>query len=285
MKKILLLLFWCIPALVLAQMVKHPVPVDTGDMARYNAYIKPVKSQMLKLGAEFMKTPVAVRVSKKYQEKYQAKYDSLEKISDRMNREWATAHPASASSLTALRSTYMAYHDYEHTAAAFNGLSDELKNSEQGRVIAKNIEKFNTVAVGIDAPGFSQAGPDGKMISLADFKGKYVLIEFWASWCVPCREKNPDLVKTYQRFKDKNFTILGVSSDKDKAAWVNAIKKDGTTWPQVSDLKYRDNAVDLLYHVHAIPQNFLISPDGKVIAKNLFGKDLDNKLANLLGAM
>lgn len=274
-----------LPALVFAQAAKHTTPAATADMAAYNAYIKPIKDKVSKLNTSFMKAPVNMRVSKKYRDVYQPKFDSLYKESDRLNREWVLAHPNSASSLRALSASYMAYHDYEHTAAAYNSLSQQLKDTEDGKRIAKNIEKFNTVAVGTDAPEFSQPAPDGKMISLADFKGKYLLIEFWASWCVPCREKNPDLVKTYQRFKDKNFTILGVSSDKEKASWIAAIKKDGTIWPQVSDLKYRDNAVAKLYRVHAIPQNFLISPDGKVIAKNIFGKDLDNKLAEVLRAM
>lgn len=284
MKKILVTLLCCIPALVFAQTAKHTMPADTGDMARYKVYIKPISDKIAKLSADFMKTPVSVRVSKKFRDAYQPKFDSLQRICDDMNLKWAVSHPNSASSLVALRSSFMAYYDYDRTAAAYDGLSAKLKNTDEGKLIAKNIEKYNTIAIGTKAPEFSQAAPDGKMISLSSLHGKYVLIEFWASWCVPCREKNPDLIKTYQRFKEKNFTILGVSSDKDKAAWVAAIKKDGTTWPQVSDLKYRDNAVAKLYRVHAIPQNFLISPDGKVLAKNIFGKDLDKKLEGVLGA-
>ncbi|QKJ28296.1 redoxin domain-containing protein [Mucilaginibacter mali] len=284
-KKALVTVFCLLPSIIFAQTAKRPALADTSDMASYNVYIKPIKDKIAKLTAAFMKAPTATRVSKKYQDIYQPKFDSLYKESDRLNREWVMRHPNSPSSLTALTASYMAYHDYEHTSAAFNSLSDQLKNTDKGKLIAKNIEKFNTVALGADAPEFSQAAPDGKMISLSSFKGKYLLIEFWASWCVPCRAKNPDLIKTYQKFREKNFAILGVSSDKDKQAWVAAIKKDGLTWPQVSDLQYRNNAVALLYRVHAIPQNFLINPDGKVVAKNLFGKDLDKKLGEILGVM
>jgi len=122
-------------------------------------------------------------------------------------------------------------------------------------------------------------------IAKADYKGKYVMLDFWASWCGPCRAENPNVVKAYTKYKDKNFTILGVSLDRPdgKADWQKAIKSDGLSWTQVSDLKYGDNQAAALYFVQAIPSNFLLDPDGKIIAKNLRGSDLDDKLAELFG--
>ena len=132
------------------------------------------------------------------------------------------------------------------------------------------------------APDFTQNDAEGKPISLSSFRGKYVLVDFWASWCGPCRRENPNVVAAYNEFKDKSFTILGVSLDQDKQKWLDAIKNDGLSWTHVSDLAYWNNAVAKKYHVESIPQNYLIGPDGKIVAKNLRGEELRDALAKLL---
>ena len=132
------------------------------------------------------------------------------------------------------------------------------------------------------APELTMQDPGGKTISISQFKGKYVLVDFWASWCGPCRQENPNVVAAYNKFKDKNFEILGVSLDQNKKLWLEAIKKDNLTWPQMSDLKFWNSAAVEVYGFEGIPFNVLIDPAGKIIAQGLRGEDLENKLAELL---
>jgi len=166
----------------------------------------------------------------------------------------------------------------------FNNLNKNVKQSEEGKKLRKTIDKFLTVAIGAKAPEFTEKDPNGNDIALSSFKGKYLLIDFWASWCGPCRDENPHVVKAYEKYKNKNFEILGVSLDQPTAKqnWLDAIEKDNLTWPQVSDLKFWNSAVANLYGVRSIPQNFLLDPNGVIIAVNLRGDDLENTLAKLL---
>lgn len=146
----------------------------------------------------------------------------------------------------------------------------------------KRVDAIRGTMVGYKAVNFSQNTPEGKVLKLSDFKGQYVLIDFWASWCKPCRMENPNVVAAYNRFKSKGFIVLGVSMDTNKDLWTSAIKADNLTWPHVSDLKGWGNEVGALYGVKGIPQNFLIDKEGKIVAKNLRGAELDEKLAEII---
>jgi peroxiredoxin len=143
-------------------------------------------------------------------------------------------------------------------------------------------QQKSALKLGQPAPDFTLPDPDGKMVSLSSFKGKYVLVDFWASWCGPCRQENPNVVAAYKQYSSKNFTILGVSLDKAKDPWLKAIKDDQLTWTHVSDLKYWESSVVPMYNIQGIPFNVLLDPQGNIIATNLRGTSLQAKLSEVI---
>jgi peroxiredoxin len=165
----------------------------------------------------------------------------------------------------------------------YKALSEPARATPSGKAFAEKIVTAKKTAVGAMAMDFTQNDTLDVPVSLSSFKGKYVLIDFWASWCGPCRQENPNVVKAFQTYNAKGFTVLGVSLDQPgaKDKWMKAIHDDNLTWTQVSDLKYWDNQVAKQYGIQAIPQNFLVDPAGKIIAKNIRGEELSSKLATI----
>lgn len=164
----------------------------------------------------------------------------------------------------------------------FQQFSSTLRTSELGKLSQQKIDAIKRGQVGMKATDFKQLDLNGKSFELASLRGKYVLIDFWASWCVPCRAENPHLAKAYGELKDKNFEIVGVSLDNNKDAWANAVKQDGLPWIQVCDLKGWKNEAALLYGINSVPQNFLLDPNGVIIGSNLRGENVAEKIRALL---
>ncbi len=171
----------------------------------------------------------------------------------------------------------------EEVKTYFEGLDKGVQNTKSGRKIKTALKKLTQITVGMPAPDFSAPSTEGKRISLKESLGKVTIIDFWASWCAPCRAENPNVVALYKEFHDKGLHIIGVSLDKDATKWKEAITKDGLLWPQVSNLKYWKEPIALQYNVESIPATFILDAKGNIVAKNLRGDALRAKVVALLG--
>jgi peroxiredoxin len=211
----------------------------------------------------------------------EATTDSIQTVINGKMVAFVQDHPKSLVSVLVLRGM-MNDLTSDQLSQLYSSLDTAVQHSEFGQPIGARLEVQQKTAIGKPAPDFTMNDTTGKPVSLSSFRGKYVLVDFWASWCGPCRAENPNVVKVYNQYKDKNFTILGVSLDQTKDAWEKAIRDDHLTWHHVSDLQFWDNSAAQLYGVEGIPANFLIGPDGKILAKDLRGDALGQKLAQLL---
>ncbi len=169
---------------------------------------------------------------------------------------------------------------YDSVAQEFQKVRPDHPTTQE---LLTRVNSAKSLAIGSEAPEISLPNPDGEIVTLSSLKGNYVLIDFWAAWCRPCRAENPNVVRMYKEYQDKNFEILGVSLDRTKDAWVKAIEQDGLIWKHVSDLKYFNSEAAETYQINAIPATYLVDPEGKIIAKNLRGPSLEAKLKEIFG--
>jgi peroxiredoxin len=258
-------------------------PVSNHDFEIYQAKLAAFNEKFIFLSAR--RREVAKDGSKEIRDSIDAASRLISAQQKDTVKAFIKKHPSSIVSAWAM--TRFLIFDPEDALAMrtlYNKLSPALYKTSYGKQIKERLAIGRMLAVGQPAPGFTQNDTSGNPISLKDFKGKYVLVDFWASWCGPCRAENPNVVAAYNKYNGKNFTILSVSLDRPgaKDAWLTAIHKDSLVWTHVSDLKFWDNAVSKLYGVNSVPANFLIDPAGKIVAKDLHDEKLQSTLEDIL---
>jgi len=250
--------------------------VANDDYLRLNRQLKDVDSRLDELERQYRQLYMAE--DEEGMKKLEPQFDELAAQQKQIMRDFLKNNCNSPIAVYVLNK----YADYEINLAEiepmFNKLGKNIRNTPGGKEFASGLDAAKKTAVGQPALDFAQPDVEGKNVSLAAYKGKYLLIGFWASWCGPCRAENPNMLKAYSRFRDKGFDVLSVSLDDKREKWVAAIEADNLLWTQVSDLKGWKNEVAEKYGIRAIPQNLLIDPKGNIIAKNLRGDALEKKL-------
>jgi len=254
------------------------------DNKQITALLKPHYDKYQALNAEYQAQTEEKQRDSAYINTLESRAKAIEQEIIAVKMNYVKANPGKYMALMAFNSTLPETFDAIEAEKIFNTLDEKNRKSDLGLELQARIAKVKKTQDGAIAPDFVQNDVNGHPVKLSDFRGKWVLLDFWASWCGPCRRENPNLLKTYKTFRDRGFTVLGVSLDKpnDKDKWVAAIEKDGLIWTQVSDLKSWDNEAAKLYEVTAIPMNFLINPEGKIVGKYLRGEELDKKLQELI---
>jgi peroxiredoxin len=236
--------------------------------------------EISKLNADF-----TAAVQRKDEKKIGALQQEYQQIVKKYNDQIASLVVENSPSLAVINLLQNNVIDKEQYYSTYEAVAEKLKKEWGTFSHAKNfidyVDKLKTTAIGQPAPEIALPNPDGQVVSLSSMKGKYVLVDFWAKWCGPCRQENPNVVRVFNKYKDKGFTVFGVSLDRSKDDWLRAIKEDNLTWTHVSDLKFWQSEAAKTYSITAIPFSLLLDPNGVIIAKNLRGPALESKLAEI----
>ena len=251
----------------------------------YVSEIKEVRSEMQKMVAEYQKNNPDLRQNPELMKEIQEKQKELQDKNSEKFKEMVANHPNSSVSVLILSDIINAKSvSTTEAKELFDNLSEDVKKTPIGKQLDESLTKATATAIGSKAPDFSAPTPDGKELSLKDAMGKVTIIDFWASWCKPCRIENPNVVKLYNKYHDKGLNILGVSLDKNgqKDKWLKAIEDDGLTWQHVSNLEYWKGPVAQMYSVSSIPATFILDENGIIVAKDLRGDALEAKIAEML---